>query len=328
LVALFLLIFVFRKIILDRLVKNKPKKTKKTVIIAGYECNNNCSFCVDLDRRKFSSKSTEQIKKEILQAKKRGTTYLEFIGGEMTIRPDFVQLVKFANDLGFKTIMMATNGRMLSYFEYAKKLTDAGLNSVVFSIHGHNAKLHDSLTQAKGSFEELKRGFENTKKLIGIQAIGSNTTVVKQNYKSLDKIGKFILGLGITNAEFIFVDCNEGGAYNDFFNFVPKISEAAPYIRKYLDLAENQKTWHWDIRYVPLCYFQDYLEQISELKEVKHFHTEHLAPEFINKDVEASRPIAGRIKTKRCEGCKLYDRCEGIWRNYVKHYGDEELIKI
>lgn len=308
--------------------KNQPCKIKKTVIIIGYECNNNCRFCIDADKRQLVKKSTAQIEQEMIEARKRGTIYLEFIGGETTIRPDFVRLVKKAKDLGFKTIMMATNGRMLSYRPYAKKLFAAGLNSVVFSIHGSNAGTHDFLTQAKGSFDQLQAGLNNTKEFLGIENIGSNTTIVKYNYQELPKIGEFIFGLGIRNCEFIFVDCNEGAAHSNFAELVPKISEVAPFIRQCLDIGKKSKAGHWHIRYVPLCYFTDYLDQVSELLEIKKFKTEHLAPDFTNFDVENSRALVGRAKTARCRGCRLFSRCEGIWKTYLNHYGDEELKPV
>jgi len=307
---------------------NQPRKVKKTVIIMGYECNNSCRFCIDANKHSFANKSTAQIEKEIEGARKRGTTYLEFIGGETTIRPDFLSLVKTAKSLGFETIMMATNGRMLSYPGYAEKLIGAGLNSVVFSIHGHDAKTHDFLTRSEGSFGQLVKGFNNVKKLLGVEAIGSNTTIVNQNYRELPKIGKFIYGLGIRNAEFIFVDCNEGAARNSFEELVPRISEAAPFIRQCLDIGKKGDFGHWHIRYVPLCYFTEYLDQVSELLEVQHFQTEHLGPEFINLDVEGSRPKAGRAKTAKCQKCRLFSRCEGIWKFYLERRGDDELQPI
>lgn len=263
----------------------------------------------------------------MLEARKRGSTYLELIGGETTIRADVIELVRYAKQCGFRTIMMATNGRMFSYPKFAQKIIAAGLNSLVFSLHGHNSRLHDSLTRVSGSFKELLAGLENVKKL-GLKNIGSNTTVVKQNYRFLPQIGQFIFDLGIRNAEFIFVDPSAGAAYEDFYTFVPKISQAAPYIRKCLAIGKKGGAHHWHIRYVPLCYFRHHLDQISELDEVKMFHSEHLAPDFQNFNVEESRRIIGRAKAKRCRQC-LYDKdCEGIWKEYIKHYGDKELKPI
>lgn len=303
------------------------KKIKKTVIFIGYECNNKCIFCINWDKRNIPGRTTSEIKKEMIGARNRGSTYLEMIGGETTIRPDIIELIKFAKQLDFETIMTATNGRMYSYSKFAKEIIKAGVNSLVFSIHGHNAKLHDALTQVPGSFNQLMKGIKNVKKT-DLKNIGSNTTIVKQNYKDLPKIGKLVYKLGIRNSEFIFVDPSYGGAYKNFGKLVPKISNIAPYVHKCLDIGKKHNIPHWHIRYVPLCYFRDYLDQVSELQEVKTFNTEHLAPDFENRDVEGSRKIVGRLKPKKCKECIFYQKCEGIWKEYVKHYGDKELKPI
>lgn len=304
------------------------KKIKKTVIITGYKCNNMCLFCIDEDKRGLREKTTDEMMAEIISAKKRGSTYLEFIGGEVFIRLDILKLIAFASGLGFKTINIATNGRMLAYRDFSEKVVKAGLTDIIFSIHGYDDFSHDLLTGVPGSFKQLMKGFVNMKKILGIEHIGSNTTIVKQNYKNIEKIGKMIYGWGIRNSEFIFVDPSYGASFKRFSENVPRISEAAPYIRKCLDIGKEKKCGHWHIRYVPLCYFQDYLDQVSELDEVKKFNSEHLAPDFENFNVEDSRKEIGRMKTERCRGCKLFDKCEGIWREYVRNYGDKELIRI
>jgi len=308
------------------------KKIKKTVIFTGYKCNNKCIFCINWDKRNILGRTTSEIKKEMVGAKNRGSTYLEIIGGETTMRPDIIEIISFAKDLRFETIMMATNGRMYSYEEFARKILKAGLNSIVFSIHGHTAKLHDSLTQTRGSFKQLKKGIENVKRIrkeLNLKInLGSNTCIVKQNYKYLPQIGEYIYNLGINNAEFIFVDPTYGAAFDFFDKLVPKISKIAPFVRKCLDIGKKNNIVHWHIRYVPLCYFTDYLDQISEIQEVKTFKTEHIAPDFYNPNAEKGRKSIGRAKTKKCKGCLLYDKCEGIWKEYLKHYGDKELHPI
>ncbi len=308
------------------------QKIKKTVIFGGYKCNNKCIFCINWDKRDIPGGDTLQIKKEMTGAKARGSTYLEIIGGEPTIRPDIVELISFAKKLGFKTIMMSTNGRLYSYKEFAKKILQAGLNSIVFSIHGHTARLHDSLTQVPGSFDQLREGVKNVKEVakeLNLKiSMGSNTCIVKQNYKYLSKIGEYIWSLGVNNAEFIFVDPNYGAAFKFFDKLVPKISQIAPYVQKCLDIGKKNGFPHWHIRYVPLCYFRDYLGQISELQEVATFKTEHIAPDFYNPDAEKGRRKIGRAKTEKCLGCKLYNICEGIWKEYLKNYSDKELKKV
>ena len=307
-------------------MKSQNKKIKKTVIITGYQCNNNCRFCLNVNKRNLNNKNTEQVKQEMLLARKQNSDYLELIGGEPSIRSDIIDLIQFAHKLKFNNVVMATNGRLFSYKKFAAKIIKAGLTDLIFSIHGHNAELHDFLTQSKGSFKQMLKGIKNVRSL-GLKRIGTNTIIVKFNYKELEKIGKLILKLGFKNSEFIFVDPTYGAAYDNFIKFVPKISLAAPYIKKCLDLARN-KNFHWVIRYVPLCYFADYLDQISELQETITFHTKHFAPDFFNLDVEDSRKKIARTKTKKCANCRLYKQCEGIWKEYIKHYGDKEIKPI
>jgi len=272
-------------------------------------------------------------KKQIISAKEGGSTYLEIIGGEPTIRPDLISLIKFAKELKFNTIMIATNGQMLSYKDFAETILKAGLNSIVFSIHGHTPKLHDALTQVPGSFKLLRKGVKNVQKIVKKLnldiTLGSNTTIVKQNYKHLPKIGEYIKSLKLYNAEFIFVDPSYGGAFNEFNKIVPKISKVAPYAHKLLDIGKKHQIPHWHIRYVPLCLFQNYLHQISELQEVKNYsNVEHVAPDFYNEDASKNRKNVGRAKAKKCQKCKLLHQCEGIWKEYLKHHGDTELKPV
>ena len=96
-------------------------------------------------------------------------------------------------------------------------------------------------------------------------------------------------------------------------------------MRAALDVGRRGGTRDFVVRYVPLCHFTDYLDQISELREVSTFRTRHWAPDFQNNDVGAGRAEVGREKTARCRGCILRDQCEGLWREYLRRYGDAEL---
>lgn len=302
-----------------------PRKIKKAVIITGYHCNNFCKFCISADKRGIAQRTSSEIILDMVEARKRGATYLEIIGGEQTIRPDILYLIRYGKKLGFRIICMATNGRMLSYKDFARGIVDSGITDIIFSIHGHNARLHDSLTGAEGSFKQLMQGIKNIKDL-GLKKIGSNTTIVRQNYKELPAIGKFIYGLGIRNSEFIFVDPTHGGALKDFRGLVPRISEAASYIRRCLDIGREKRVLHWHVRYVPLCHFVGYLDRISEIHEVNTFHTEHFASDYRNYNVSLSRAEIGKTKPEKCLKCIYFNKCEGIWKGYIKYYSDRELI--
>ena len=181
---------------------------KKLVLITGYKCNNNCRFCYDSNKRNIPDKKTKELLIELFQARKLGCTYVDFIGGEVTIRKDIFTLIRKAKKIGYERICLTTNGRMLSYKPFLKKLINCGLNSIIFSIHGHNAESHDFQTRIPRSFDQLIKGLKNTQEEAKKQKIqvGSNTTITKLNYKDLPEIGEFLISKGLKNSEFIFVD--------------------------------------------------------------------------------------------------------------------------
>lgn len=305
----------------------KEEKKLKIVLFTGYACNNNCAFCIDADKRAFPEKTTAELLRETARAGRQGAYILEIIGGEATIRPDFTRVVAAAKALGIPQVACATNGRVFADPAAARRIVRSGIDSLIFSVHGPDAGTHDALTRAPGSFAQLKKGLANLRAL-GFKKISGNTTVVKQNLAALPALAKFYIKNRINNVEYIFVDPNYGGAKNDFKRLVPRISKAAPAMRRALALGRAAGLDQWKARYVPLCHFKDCLDQISEINEREIFFTEHWAPDFVNRDAIASRAEVGRRKTARCRGCLLYASCEGLWHEYLKNYGDTELKPV
>jgi len=300
---------------------------KKVVIFLGYSCNNYCIFCIEHDKRHIKDKTFSEIVKEIYLAKKQNVDVLEFIGGEITIRDDFIDLIKFTKKIGIKDIVCVTNGRMFTNLDFAISAVKAGLTTIIFSVHGHCSQVHDQLTNVNGSFSQLINGIYNLKK-IGFKNINANTTVVKQNMIFLPEIAKLYVKLKIKNVEYIFVDPTYGGAHNNFHEIVPKISEASKWMKEALFIGRKNNYYQWYVRYVPLCLFKGYTSQVSELQEIRLFHTQHWASDFNNFDVSSSRKLFARKKTNKCKNCILYDKCEGLWKFYIEKYGDSELIPV
>ncbi|MBL7148115.1 MAG: radical SAM protein [Nanoarchaeota archaeon] len=298
---------------------------KKVAVITGYTCNNNCRFCYDSEKREHPDLSTSQIKETIKNARERSCDYIDFLGGEFTIRKDAVELIKYAKKLGYKTISITTNGRVFSYMNILKEYVDAGINSIIYSIHGHNAELHDFQTRVPGSFNQIVKAIDNTKKL-GIK-IFTNTTITNLNLKNLLDIANFLIKVGCVNAEFVFVDPTTGAANQNFEELVPSIKKAAPFIKKCFDVGIKNKIPHWHIRYYPLCYLDGYEKNVSEIDN-PFSNEEHFGPEFENFDVVSSRKTISRMKVKKCRKCKFNSKCEGVWKKYIELKGSSEIKPV
>jgi MoaA/NifB/PqqE/SkfB family radical SAM enzyme len=304
---------------------------KKTVIFVWYACDNICRFCIDLNKREIN-RTTQEVLKDILVAKQNGTEILEIIGGEVTIRKDFFTIMKFIKSCNFRHSYLVTNGNRLANKEFAQKLYDLQvLDSIVFSIHGSTPELHNLLTATPKSYEKLLLWIKNWQELwFPKEKIGTNTAIESGNFHDLVNLGKLIKELWcFGSSEFIFADPNQWGVNNEFEKLMPRISEAAPKMRELLDWW-NANGMIYRVRYVPLCYFPEYLEDnISEIKETQIYtNVTHSAPDFHNSDVVEWRKNTGRVRTKKCQNCSLFEKCEWIWKTYYEKWWDDELHPI
>jgi len=75
---------------------------------------------------------------KVLRAQKPvPVTALQFSGGEPTIYPKFVEVIKAAHDLGFSQIQVATNGiKFAREPEFLEKATNAGFHTIYLQFDG------------------------------------------------------------------------------------------------------------------------------------------------------------------------------------------------
>ncbi|MBD3203498.1 radical SAM protein [Candidatus Woesearchaeota archaeon] len=291
----------------------------KTDLFLGYECNNNCLFCYVADRKKKQpEKTASQAKKDLDKAREKGSDQLHFVGGEPTIRDDILDLVSYAKKLGYKKISVTTNGRMFCYENFTKKMISAGLNNVIISVHGPNSKIHDELTQSKGSFDQIMKGIDNLKGT-GV-FLEANVCITKINYKFLPEIAKLLINHGFNSCEFMMVH-PRGNAGKNYDAIVPQMSEIVDYLHEAIRLSIGIKT-EILARYVPFCFLGKYKKYTTELFE--SFENLHIAPDYVEKDAWASRRDRATIKSETCRTCRFDNICLGAHR---EHTGVERLYK-
>ena len=80
--------------------------SKRVDIKTGFLCNNNCLFCVQGYNKSKGNRSTEDILKDLEEAKKTGCEGVVFTGGEVSIRDDLFELLSYAKKLRFSLIQV------------------------------------------------------------------------------------------------------------------------------------------------------------------------------------------------------------------------------
>lgn len=91
------------------------------VLKVGFGCNNNCKFCFQT-KRTPSFRSVESIKKELINIRAGGFSYVVFEDGEPTLRKDIFDLIRYAKELEFKQIDIQSNGRMFFIKRFVESL--------------------------------------------------------------------------------------------------------------------------------------------------------------------------------------------------------------
>ena len=306
----------------------EPKPiTKELNLFMGYTCNNNCWFCSEMANRGRQDKTTYEIKRQLDASRKEGVERITFTGGEPTVRKDILELVSYAKSAGFEEIFVITNGRMLFYKEFAKRLAKAGLTHILFSLHAPRADIHDFLTRSPGSFEQTLKGIKNMVEVGGVK-VENNTVITRKNYKYLPEHAELLVRLNIDFFEFIFVNPMTIACYfgDRFEEFVPKVSEIGKYVSRALDIGVKNGIW-CTAEGIPFCRMNGHEGYATELYMAQERSIVGPDNRYVA-DLNKSRKEKTKLKSEKCKKCRYYLICEGIWGYYAEHYGMDELRPV
>ncbi|MFQ5465227.1 MAG: tetraether lipid synthase Tes [Thermodesulfobacteriota bacterium] len=89
---------------------------------------------------------------------------VQFSGGEPTVRPDFLKIVKKAADMNFEYIQINTNGIKMAEFEFAQASKEAGVQNLYLQFDGVTDDIYKK-TRSKELLEYKLRAIENCRKL-------------------------------------------------------------------------------------------------------------------------------------------------------------------
>lgn len=121
-----------------------------------------------------------------------GCRKMQFIGGEPTLHPQFLELVKRAKAIGYEFVEVYTNGTTLND-ELLGRFCEYGVH-VAFSFYSRNAKAHDAVTKRQGSqtrtLKNIKRAVELSIPVrVGVIEIDADSQEVEATLEYLREIG-------------------------------------------------------------------------------------------------------------------------------------------
>src|SRR5215510_14485257 len=171
---------------------------------------------------------TQKVVLAMKQARDRGYDRISLTGGEPTIRPDLLGLVRVARELGFSDIKVQSNGLVFAQKPNVDRLVDAGCNRFHVSIHTHDAAAYDTLVGRAGAYSLMVAGLDH------LIARGVRLTVdvilKSDTYAKLPDAVRWLHARGVRSVHLWFVSLTDGN--RDNVASMPRMTEVVPKMRE------------------------------------------------------------------------------------------------
>jgi len=281
--------------------REKTAAQKRHWVRLTQSCNNSCLFCLDSDSHDGKFLSFKEVAEDLKQGIKDKAQRVILSGGDPTIHPDFIKIIKQSKKMGYGHIQVITNGRLFYYRNFLLKAVDAGLNEVTFSIHGHNAALHDGLTGVKGSFKQAVTALKHA---LNIKHLITNIDICvnKKNVKHLREILDYFINLGVYEFDLLQI-VPFGRAWRNRAKLFYDVREAMPHISKALELKSDNRLHLWTNRF-PAEYLEGNEDLIQDPSKL-HSEMDGMEDEFRKFFNSGRMSCAG----ERCRFCFLEKFC-------------------
>ena len=277
---------------------------KKLIMNVTYVCNNHCTFCAVGTRTQIHGHPPRQ-REHLDKYRRLGVDMVDFDGGEPTLNPELIPLIRYSRAIGYQRINVTTNGRLCFYPDFATKLVRSGLTTLLFSVHGPDAQTHAQQVGVAEAYEQTIGGIRNSLASAppGVD-LGMNITLTKGNYQKLDEVAQLAWDLGLRwlNIQFLTP-------------FGRATSMIAPDTQAAADItAAVIDRWHTRMKLqvinLPFCFMPNHTHlMMGDLAKLER----HMV--FVNnEDVNLGQYLAERRTRKPvCSGCPHAVFCGGFY---------------
>ena len=303
---------------------------KDSMVILGIsdQCNFNCLFCLDKNWKGKGFVPLDHIKKLFFDIADGGQNRVMLMRGESLIRKDIFDVLDAARQNALK-VCITTNGSMLSYYPFLKKLIQHGVVRIHVSVHSHIPKIANAIARHKACHGLQKKALENIdlffarQKKSGLRMplrIQINTVVCRLNYQHLDTLVQYLKRtLRHTPFEIKFkamiLDPCDGDLAR---RLVVPFKQIRPFLLRAVRLMGRSRVRCCSF---PLCVLSPYERINTELQESQRMGCYYLDG-VKAKDTRMFDAVARQEFTRyrACGRCSLASLCVGVHRSYAHFF--------
>lgn len=299
----------------------------------GHMCNNRCVFCVSGQRtamREALPLEADPIIEKLREGRSQGMRKVTLLGGEPTLQPGFLDVLRAAVGMGFDEIVVFTNGVKTARGDYVDEvLATGGRFTWRLSFQGATALAHERTTKKLGSFLRLRETMANLR--ARGQRITVNMCVVRSNYESVPAFPELLLPQGVVQLHLDMVRPLDAGVRTDdeMRAMLPRYGDLAGPLRAMVAGFEARAPgFDVNIGNLPYCVAPDLAPWIHHDGETT------LTVTVDDKDALSEAwdkyEVKRRDKVKRasCRTCLFHDQCGGVFETYQRFYGLDEFEPV
>ncbi len=160
-------------------------------------CNMKCPICfANANAQGFTwEPDYDEIVRQmqvLRDLKPHPTTALQLTGGEPTLHPDFLKIIRTATEMGFSYLQIATNGITLADPKFAQDCLDAGLHTLYLQFDGIGEEPYRETRNYPGIWDKKLAAIENAR-AVGMKICLVPTIVKNINDDQVPKILQFAI---------------------------------------------------------------------------------------------------------------------------------------
>lgn len=301
---------IARELVQDEIQRRagEPPRLARTVRV-NFRCNQACSFCFVSTH--LPAAPDAEVERAITEAARRGAD-LVLSGGEPTLHPRIVELVRLARDEGAALVELQTNAIRLGDPARVAALRDAGLDVVHASLHASSAEVSDAITRAPGTFAQTVEGCDEVVRA-GLR-LRLSFVFCRANLDDFPRYVGWVADRWPGTEICVSFVAPSTDLVPRTPELIPRYSDVVPHLADGLRVARARGVHLSGLDSmcgVPLCLVPESLQPYFAL-------------------AEAPRDYAGgeMVDAAACRRCDLRGRCFGLRRGYAELYGEAELSPV
>ncbi len=306
-------------------------KQRRIDLKVGYLCNDDCVHCaIAHNRQRLQSNNieteltTNQVK-QLIDRYSEQYSHVTLTGGEITIRKDFLDIIKYASDK-FQVVDVQTNGRKLATAQNIDQLSQLNNIDYVISIHGPNKDIHECITRKPHSFEQTVNSIRKMVCLPNKPRVLLKFVVSNYNKDYICDTVQFAYDLGCRYIDIAYMHgCTDN--YQTLQQLLPSYGDIKEGVNKAIEFGKNLGV-RVTVETFPLCVIASkHYDSIDEMV----LSSMDMSVQAVGEDVYNWNEVRinnNKLKTNQCNNCSFRNNCEGPWEEYWDIHGGQGLNAI